>query len=193
MRVVTSRVSIVVPLLVLAAGLAAAQAPVELQPAPTAPCNGLENTRPALHALCVAFHQADVSDARLLAVYDDLKGPADPAMPGVPEEGCPCYGETELNAIPQPYYQCVVHFQEHHSYWTNILHEYAEGMGGASVTVDEWSPYGSGCIYKKYVDGEAVVTSISHLSQETALACEQSIISMIEQNQDQCLILDLGE
>jgi hypothetical protein len=104
--------------LVLVAAMGHAQTPDGDAPANEGVCDELIGFTPGLYGLCVAFCEAQDCEAtfdpatgnvafdpgcrpsnpRLLAKYNKLKNPADPAMPCV-KNGCPCWTENEIALI----------------------------------------------------------------------------------------------
>jgi hypothetical protein len=159
-------------------------------------CDGLREAAPTLYGLCVAYHESESSDGRLLAAYDELRKPGDPPMPGVPRSGCPCFNQADLNGIPQPYDQCIVHLrhlQNPSAFWSNILHQYEEGPGGAQSVIDERAAFGGSCALVAFVDGVPVINSVTNLSGEVAESCEDLIRGTVERNVDECLVLVTGD
>ena len=105
-----------ITLLTIAAPLHA-QTPDGETPAAEPVCDALQSATPGLYGLCVAYCEAndahllsptgaadqlDTPSRRLLETYNKLKTDADPAMPCVQPEGCPCWTEQQLETVLLP-------------------------------------------------------------------------------------------
>jgi hypothetical protein len=192
-------------LLALVFGVAAAQSD---------PCEGLQGATPGLYELCVVFHDVEPcvpnplardpfaacepKDGRLLAAYNELKGPDDPRMPETAEV-CPCFSASQLEGSMDPeWYDLVC--------WTDC--PWAGGAIGAwapSVTAvfhndasgaTDWLGYAEAllvgnagrkeshaCWYVAPGEPTVLITSITYADY---MACRDIVAATIELNTDRC-------